>query len=146
MSNIRITNRFGEMKGWNSITVNLLGRDLEGVTALKYNDSETKENVYGAGKFPVGRSRGNYEAEASITLFKEELDGLRLSLGPGRRIMDIAPFDIVVQYENAIGEILTDRIRNCEFKNDGVEVAQGDGTIATECELIVSHIDYNVIL
>lgn len=133
------------MTGWNSITVNVMGRDLEGITQLSYTDSETKENVYGAGKFPIGRSSGNYEAEATISLYKEEADGLRLSLGPGKRVMDIAPFDIVVQYENQVGVILKDRIRNCEFKNDGVEVAQSDGTIVTEYELLVSHIDYNVL-
>lgn len=133
------------MTGWNSITVNVMGRDLEGITQLSYTDSETKENVYGAGKYPIGRSSGNYEAEAKISLYKEEADGLRLSLGPGKRVMDIAPFDIVVQYENQVGVILKDRIRNCEFKNDGVEVAQADGTIVTEYELLVSHIDYNVL-
>lgn len=133
------------MTGWNSITVNVMGRDLEGITQLSYTDSETKENVYGAGKFPIGRSSGNYEATATISLYKEEADGLRLSLGTGKRVMDIAPFDIVVQYENQVGVILKDRIRNCEFKNDGVEVAQSDGTIVTEYELLVSHIDYNVL-
>lgn len=133
------------MTGWNSITVNVMGRDLEGITQLSYTDSETKENVYGAGKYPIGRSSGNYEAETKISLYKEEADGLRLSLGPGKRVMDIAPFDIVVQYENQVGVILKDRIRNCEFKNDGVEVAQADGTIVTEYELLVSHIDYNVL-
>lgn len=145
MSNVRLINKFGKMTGWNSITVNVMGRDLEGITQLSYTDSETKENVYGAGKYPIGRSSGNYEAEAKISLYKEEADGLRLSLGPGKRVMDIAPFDIVVQYENQVGVILKDRIRNCEFKNDGVEVAQADGTIVTEYELLVSHIDYNVL-
>jgi len=146
MANTTIINKFGEMKGWNSVTVNLLGRDLEGITQLAYSDSETKENVYGAGKFPIGRSRGNYEAEASITIYKEEADGLRIALGPGRRVLDIAPFDIVVEYETKLGQIFKDIIRNCEFTNDGVEVAQSDGTIATQYTLVVSHIDWNVIL
>lgn len=132
------------MQGWNSITVNLLGRNLEGITEINYTDSTTKENVYGAGGMPIGRSEGNYEAEASMTLLKEEADGLRLSLPPGKRLQDIAPFDIVVVYENKTGLILTDIIRNCEFTNDGVEVAQSDGTIATQYTLIISHIDFNV--
>lgn len=133
------------MKGWNSVTVNLMGRDVEGITALSYNDSQQKENVYGAGSYPIGRSRGNYEAEASITLYKEEVDALKLAASPGRRLVDISPFDIVVEYENEGGILFKDVIRNCEFTNDGVEVSQADGTIATEYELIVSHIDWNVI-
>lgn len=133
------------MQGWNSITVNLLSRDVEGITELSYTDEVAKENVYGAGKYPIGRSEGNYEATASITLLKEEADGLRSSLAPGKRLQDIGPFDIPVIYENNQGVISKDRIRNCEFKNDGVEVAQADGTIATKYDLIVSHIEWNVV-
>lgn len=145
MSNTTIINKFGKMKGWNAVTVNVMGRDLEGVTAISYSDKEAKENVYGAGKFPIGRSTGNYEAEAKMSLYKEEADGLRLSLGPGKRVLDIAPFDVVVHYETETGSLLKDRIRNCEFKNDGVDIKQADGTIVTEYELLVSHIEYNVV-
>jgi hypothetical protein len=146
MANATIINKFGKMKGWNSITVNLLGRDVEGITQIAYSDNVTKENVYGAGKMPIGRSQGNYEPEASFTLYKEEVDALRLALGPGRRIQDIEPFDIVVQYETPTGEIFKDIIRNAEFTNDGVEVEQGNGTITTQYTLIVSHIDWSVVI
>lgn len=142
----RIINKFGTMTGWNSVTVNLLGRDVEGINAISYSDSETKENAYGAGKYPIGRSRGNYEPTASISLYKEEVEALRLSLPiTKRRLQDIAPFDIVVQYVSEDGQILTDKIHNAEFTNDGVEVAQGDGTISREYELIVSHITYGQV-
>ncbi|MGY5253291.1 hypothetical protein [Sphingobacterium spiritivorum] len=140
----RIINKFGVMTGWNSITANVMGRDLEGISALAYSDSETKENVYGSGKYPVGRSRGNYEPTASFTLYKEEVDALKKSLSAGKRLQDIAPFDINVEYAREDGTITRDVIRNAEFTNDGVEVAQGDGTIATAYTLIVSHIDWNV--
>ncbi|SHH75099.1 hypothetical protein [Flavobacterium johnsoniae] len=145
MATPTVVNKFGTMQGWNSITVNMLGRDVEGITQLKYTDTVTKENVKGGGLYPVGRSVTDYEAEASITLYKEEADALRASLPKGKRIQDIASFDITVDYAKPDGVITRDRIRNCEFTNDGVEVSQGDGTIATEYTLIVSHIEYNVI-
>lgn len=140
-----IINKFGKMTGWNNITVNMMGRDVEGITAIKYDDKQDKENVYGAGKYPVGRGEGKYEAKASITILKEEIDALQVALIPGKRIQDIAPFDVICQYENADGKILTDRIRNCEFTGRGVEVKQGDGSIALAYDLIVSHIDWNTI-
>lgn len=145
MANTRIINKFGEMQGWNSVTINMLGRDLEGIVALKYGDKEAKENVYGAGKFPVGRSRGNNEPFASITLLKEEVDALQQALPLGKSILDISPFDVVVEYADNDGIIKKDRVRNCEFTNQEVDVKQADGTIETEYELIVSHIEYNVI-
>lgn len=145
MANTRIINKFGTMTGWNSVTVNIMGRNVEGISALSYNDSMEKENVHGAGAYPVGRSRGNYEAEASMTLFKEELDALKMAIPMGKRLVDIAPFDIVVQYEKDNGQIFKDVIRNAEFTNDGIDASQGDRTLETECELIISHIDWNVI-
>ena len=139
-----LLNKFGKVTGWNDITTNMLGRDLEGITELAYDDKRDKANIYGAGGMPVGRGDGNYEAKASVTLSKEELTALQLSLEPGKRLSDIAPFDIAVTYEYN-GFIYKDRIRNVEFTGKSIEVKQGDKSIATKCDLIVSHIDWNII-
>ena len=144
MSTPTVINKFGKMQGWNSVTANLLGRDLEGVSEIDYDDNRKKENVKGAGSYPIGRGYGDYEAKASITLFKEEVDALKLSLPLGKSILDIAPFDFVVEYETEAGAILKDRIRNAEFMNDGVTVKQGDLTIGRKYDLLISHIEWNV--
>lgn len=75
-----LINKFGRVAGWNNVKVVMLGRQVEGITALSYKDSVEKENVYGAGGMPVGRGEGNYKAEASITLLKEEVNALLLAL------------------------------------------------------------------
>lgn len=139
-----IINKFGRMAGWNSITVNLLGRDVEGITTLKYDDTVSIENVYGAGRYPIGYSEGNYEATASLTLYKEELNALVSSLPPNTRLQDIAEFDITVVYEMKDGTVKRDKLRNCKITNNGVDVAQSDGSIATELTLRCSHIDWGV--
>lgn len=138
-----LINKFGRVAGWNNVKVVMLGRQVEGITALSYKDSVEKENVYGVGNMPVGRGEGNYKAEASITLLKEEVNALLLALGPGKRITDIEPFDIPVIYEYK-GFMLKDVIRNVEFTDNGVDVKQGDKSIATQFTLLPSHIDWNV--
>ena len=138
-----IINKFGKLIGWNSIKLNMMGRDVEGITAIKYGDTLEKENVWGAGKYPVGRGEGNYDGTSSITLKKEEVIAIQRSLPPGKRLVDIAPFDITVEYDYSSVKY-RDRIRNAEFTGRSVEVAQGDKTIDTEFELIISHIDWNV--
>lgn len=139
----QIINKFGKMKGWNSLTANGLGRDIEGFTALEYSDKVEKENAYGAGGFPIGRGEGNYSAKASITLNLEEEMALQKSLPRGKRLADIAPFDLLAEYEH--GEVrYRDRIRNCEFTGRSVAIKQGDKTVAHKHELIVSHIDWNI--
>lgn len=137
-----IINRFGKVAGWNFITVNLLGRDVEGITEIEYSDSLEKENIRGAGAYPVGRGEGNYEAKASITLQHEEAVALKASLGAGRMLTDIAPFDIVVRYEYD-NFVYKDVICNCEFTGNARSVKQGDQSISNKYDLIVSHIEWN---
>jgi hypothetical protein len=139
-----IINKFGSILGWNSITVNVLNRDLEGITDISYDDEQKMENEYGAGKYPIGQSEGNYEPKASMSLYSEELNALQSSLPAGKRIQDIPPFPIVVQYERN-GVIIKDVLQNCRFKNNGREVKQADGKIVTKIDLLLSHIDWNSI-
>lgn len=139
-----LINKFGKLAGWNSITINMLGRDVEGITELEYDDNVEMENAYGAGKFPVGFGEGNYSAKAAITLYLEEVNAIQRSLPPGKRLSDISPFDIVVEYEyNDIK--IKDRIHNCKLPGRGVAVKQNDKTIAYKFEMLISHIGWNVL-
>lgn len=145
MPTTTIINKFGKLTGWNNITVNILGRDLEGITEVSYSDETKKEHFNGAGGFPVGRGDGNTEAKASITLYKEEVDGLLKALPSGGRLQDILAFDITVNYEMADGTLQKDRIRNCEFMGNSVEAKNNEGAIVTKFDLLTSHILWNLI-
>lgn len=132
------------MAGWNDVKVKILGRTLEGITELEYKDEQELENVMGAGAFPIGQSEGNYEAEASITLYAEEMRALTDSLPPGTRLQALPPFDVIVKYEYQ-GRVYTDVIRNCKIKNNGIAVKQGDKTVAFKYDLLTTHIDWSVL-
>ncbi|MFN8238633.1 MAG: hypothetical protein U0T77_10735 [Chitinophagales bacterium] len=138
-----VVNKFGKVTGWNSINVHLLGRDLEGITELSYDDKEDIEGVKGAGKFDVGFGGGNYTAKASITLLEEERRALLDSLPSGTRLQEIPPFPIVVEYEYK-NKIYKDVIQQCVIMNNGVEVKQGDKSIAYKFDLYTPVIDWNV--
>jgi hypothetical protein len=139
-----IINNLGKLQGWNNITVNLLARDVVGITELNYSDNTKKENAMGAGGMPVGRTESNYEAKASITLYKEEVDAIQKSLPKGKRLQDIEMFDIIVEYQLKNGQVIKDIINGVEFTGKGIDVKQGDGSIAHKLELIVSHIDWDI--
>lgn len=141
--NVTIINKFGRIVGWNNVTMRFLNRNLEGITKIMYKDNVQMQNEPGAGKFPVGQSEGNYTATASVTLFSEEMQALQKSLPPGTRIQDIPPFPIIVEYDRN-GVIQTDVIQNCKFMDNGREISQGDGKILHECQLLTSHIDWNI--
>lgn len=142
MAQPRIKNKFGTLIGWNNITANALGRDIDGITEIEYEDEMEMNNEHGAGNYPVGQSMGNYTAKASMSMYVEETIGLQKSLPPGKRLQEIAPFDISVVYEYD-GVVLKDVLRNCRFKSNGRSTKQGEGKMIHKYELLISHIDYN---
>lgn len=131
----------GVRHSWSSIKINILGRTVTGVTAISYSDSEDKVDHHGAGKYAVHRGRGNYKAEAKITLFAYEVDAI--ARAAGGRITDIDMFDITVVYlpEGQDG-LITHVIRNVEFTGNKRDAKQGDSAIEVELDLITSHIDW----
>ncbi|MEA4981416.1 MAG: hypothetical protein VB066_01735 [Paludibacter sp.] len=131
-----IVNKFGKMQGWNSVTVNMLGRDIEGITELGYDDNIEIEGARGAGMYFVGYGEGNYEAKASITLFKEEIDLLQSALPTGASLSSIPAFNIVAEYDRDLTKT-KDIIQYCKIKGRGIAVKQGDKTIAYKFDLFV---------
>jgi hypothetical protein len=138
-----IINHFGKVTGWNHVSTRILGRDIVGITEVSYDDNVDIEGVKGAGQYDIGVGEGNYTAKASIALTQEERVGILNALPPGFRIQDIDAFPIVVTYDNN-GVIYRDVIQACRFKNNGVEVKQGDKSIAFKFELYTPKIDFNI--
>lgn len=132
----------GVRHSWASIRCQILGRTVTGITKITYEDTEEKSNNYGAGKMPVSRGVGNYEATASVTLHAYEVAAIQRSLGVGKRLQDIAPFDITVSYLNDSDTVENHVLRNVEFTNNKRDISQGDTVIEVELELILSHIEW----
>jgi hypothetical protein len=133
----------GTRHSWASITINLLGRIVTGVSAISYEEKQEKKNNYGAGIFPVSRGLGKYEASAKITLFSYEVDAILKTIGLGKRLIDIEPFDIVVTYMPVGSDLLVNHlIRNAEFTNNKRDIKQGDTVVETEFDLVISHITW----
>lgn len=126
---------------WGQIVINILGSPIFGTNGINYSDAQEIENTYGAGNYPVERGFGPITFEGNITLHKKELILLQ-DIAPNKRIQEIEEFDIVVSYLNE-NRVVTDTIKNCRFKNNGVEVAQGDTAIATEIELAIGSIEFD---
>ena len=142
MAKIEIINQFGKMVGWSKVELRLLGRDVVGVRKVQYNDEIDKDLEYGSGRMPIGTGEGNYKAEASIELTFEEVRALLAVLPVGSFLQDIPQFPIIVAFDHN-GTIYTDILHNCQFTNNGIDVKQGDKTIATDFKLLITHITRN---
>ena len=130
----------GIMHDWGCIVTTIGGVPVVGITAISYKDSQEIENVYGAGRHPIGRAYGKITAEASITLHQSEVEALQAQ-SPSGRLQDILPFDIGVTYVVA-GVVHSDTIRNCSFKENPRDWKQGDTQQEVQLPLVVSHIDW----
>lgn len=133
---------------WSDIKVNMLGRDVQGITAVKYGRKRNKTNNYGAGSKPVSRGKGNVEFDCSITMEMKEVVALRAAArekyGEGAGIDDIAATPIVIQFANNENQIVTVTLENAEFLEDITDSKQGDTSIEIELPLIVSDIKEEV--
>lgn len=134
----------GVQHSWASIVVNLLGRQLTGITGIDYETERDIENQYGAGDEPVARSTGNRKYTATIKMYQWEVVALQQACGGD--IFSIPPFDIPVHYK-AIGSLsaVTDIIQNAQFKKNGRAWKQNDMSQEVTLDLVIAGIKFHSI-
>jgi hypothetical protein len=129
----------GQAYSFSQVVLNVLGRDVVGVTAVKFSDKQDMQNNYGAGKFPVSRGYGQVKCEASITLEMVEVEALQAASDTGR-LQDIKEFDMSVSWVNEGNVLVTHIVHNCRFMENSRDTKTGDMTTEVELPLLVSHI------
>ena len=127
---------------WGDIVTVIAGAPVTGITAIDYDDDQDVKNNYGAGRYPISRSKGRITPTSKVTLTMDEILAIQRRSLNGR-IQDIAPFDIIVSYLPENGIIVIDKIRNCQFKKNKRAWKEGDTRQEVELELVISHIDWD---
>jgi hypothetical protein len=134
----------GKIYGWADISFVMLDRTVRGITAIEYKEAREKEMLHGAGAYPIGYGIGRYKAEASVTLYKFEVDALHEAAASYDSILDLPLFDIIIQYNDAsMKNPVTEILRNCSFTNNAISIKEGDIKAEVKLDLIVSHIEKN---
>lgn len=131
----------GKLYDWADIVVAIAGVPVTGITGIEYKDEQDMEAKYGAGRYPVGYTKGRITCDGKITLYQEEVEAIQKQT-PNGRIQDVAPFDIIVTYLPDTGIVHTDKLRNCLFKNNPRPWKEGDKGKEVEIDLLMSHIDW----
>lgn len=130
----------GREYGWADITVNVSAVPFTGIKAVKYEQEQEKENIYGAGRHPVSRGYGRVKTTGSITLLSATVFAMQ-AVAPRGKLHNIAPFPIVVMYQPETGPIVKHTLKNCEFKKTTFDWKEGDMSKDIELELVISHIE-----
>ena len=132
----------GNVYTWADITVLIGGVPITGITGVKYADEQEVENVYGAGRYPVGRAKGKITCTASLKLLIDEVRALSSKSVTGR-LQDLGVFDVQVSYlPEASGKIVHDVIHDCQFSKTEVDWSAGDKSKEVDLELVVSRIEW----
>lgn len=132
----------GREYSWGDIVCLINGTNMTGITGIEYSDDQEVTENYGAGRYPVSRSKGRITCAGKITLYASEVMALQKQ-APNGRLQDIAPFDITVSYvPDDGGVVVTDRMRNCQFKKNERSWSEGDTSKTVDLDLAVSHIEW----
>jgi hypothetical protein len=103
-----------------------------GWSAVNYTDSLEPGIVRGLHAQFLGRTRGDYTCEASLTGYHEEVRELLDQLGDGYLE---AIFDISVTYQEGDGPTHTDEIRGCRLQSIANGHTQGTDGLAIDLTL-----------
>lgn len=131
----------GVSYSWANVKLVLFGTPVIGVTKIEYKRKQVKENNYGMGTEPISRGYGNKEYEGTITLYKEEWNGI-IANAPSRDPLEIPYFDIQVSFQGSRVPASLDVLRACEFLEDPFTVGQGDTKIMIEIPIIIGLIEH----
>ena len=130
----------GKAYDYTQILLTILGVPVAGVTSINYTEEQEKTNNFGAGSRPVSRGHGAIECSGSIELSMNEVEAIRAA-APSGSLLKIPAFTITVTYLN-LQKVVTHKLKNCEFLNDGVETSQGDTDIRRTFDLVISDVQY----
>lgn len=131
----------GMLCAWADVVVLIGGVPVTGITGVEYDDQQEIVNKYGAGRHPVGRSKGRITPSGKLILYQEEVQALSAQSTTGR-LQDLPPFDVIVQYLPDSGLLVTDKIRNCHISVNARKWKEGDTGQEVELPLVPSHIEW----
>ncbi len=132
----------GNEYSWGDIVCTIAGVPMIGITGIEYNDEQEVTDNYGAGRYPISRSKGRITCNGKITLYSSEVNAL-VKKTPNGRLQDLGAFDIIVSYiPDEGGIVVTDKLRNCQFKKNSRSWSEGDTSKTVDLDLNISHIEW----
>lgn len=132
----------GTEYSWGDIVCSIAGTPVIGITGIEYNDEQEVTDNYGAGRYPVSRSKGRITCNGKISLYVSEVNSLVKKTANGR-LQDLGAFDIIVSYiPDEGGIVVIDKLRNCQFKKNSRSWSEGDTSKTVDLDLNISHIEW----
>lgn len=124
----------GNLYSFASIEIDVRGRKIKGIKDLSYDDGLDPGMARGTSPIPLGHTQGDYEANASLEMFRKDFDELAALLGDGFGEVE---FPITVTYASRGMPTVTDRLPAVRIKKVDNSNSQGNDPTAVKIELAV---------
>lgn len=122
----------GHLFSFASIEVKVRDRVFVGVSSVDYSDKLEGQTVYGPSPVPLGRTRGKWSGEGSITFYQGQFQELVDFMGDG---WGEIPVTITVQAREALMPLQTDVLRDVRFQEAKNSTKEGNEPNTVEVPL-----------
>lgn len=131
----------GHRYDWSSVRITIDGIPYTGVKALSYKQTLTPGVVRGTTSQVTGRTRGQYEAEGTIELWKEDYQVLiaALSAGGTRGYMETA-FTALSQYSSGVLSVVKDTLAGVRLTSDEDSHNESADGLSVSCDLSIMYL------
>lgn len=129
---------------WADLSLNLGGRDITGIRAVKYSEKIEREALYAKGRYPHSVQSGNVAYEGEITILQSELEAL-IKAGNGS-VLNLRGLTGTFSYGDlANGATLTtDQMIGIHFTESAKELKQGDKNMEVKLPFIATRLDHQI--
>jgi len=136
----------GTRYDFSSVEITIEAVLFNGVKEISYSDGLEPGELRGNHAQLIGRTRGKYSAEGSITFFKEEFQQFIAALAfKGLGSME-ASWNASVVYSEIGGAPLMDQLFGCRIKKAEDSGSEGGDALAVKCDLHIMQVIRNHIL
>ncbi len=127
----------GHVYDFSSVELNFAGLIYTGVSEISYTHGLEPGVLRGTRSGKLGRTRGEYTAEGSFSMYLEEWKLFRTALGPG--FMEQS-FTATILYSELLAPLQTDVLVACRITNDEKSHSQGADPLVVAITLDIMEI------
>jgi hypothetical protein len=112
--------------------------------AIEWDDSLVPGKVRGTGPFIIGRTVGEYDANASISMYYSKAIIFMETLAMVKSQIGLVPFDLPVSWSplDGIGDVYSIRMVGCKLTKREVKIGPGSDAMAITMPLSVIRIAF----
>lgn len=131
----------GHRFDWSSVIITIDGIPYTGVKSITYRQTMTPGLVRGTRAQVTGRTRGQYECEGSLEMYKEDFQLMITALSQlGTRGYMEASFQTMVQYSSGVLATVTDTLAGCRLSSDEDSQSESPDGMVVSCDLSIMYI------